>query len=1076
MEITFLKKMRNRKFSILMLLAFISCQSKIELPDDVALAYEKLPEVIDYNYHIKPILSENCFQCHGPDKANQKADLRLDIADSAYKELPNSPGKYAIVRKKPGASEVVQRILSDDPEYAMPVLESHLKLNAHEKASIVKWIRQGAKYKKHWAYISPQLTELPEVENESIVQNEIDPFILKKLEVQGLKPAEKADKEILFRRLSFALRGLPPSIKETDDFLADPDPGSYEQWVDKFLASSDYGERMAIYWLELARFADSDGYLDDKMRDFTPWRDWVIEAFNQNMSYKDFVTWQIAGDLIENPSRESILATAFNRLHKRNSEAGIVYEEFRTEYVADRTNTFGKAFLASSFECARCHDHKYDPISQKNYYQLFAFFNQTDEIGSAVYGPDITPGPSMLLTTDQQDEIIAYLNKKLAEKEEELDEIKNKNEKDIHRSDAQLAAEVKRSLDASEVVYFNFDKPYQKGDQILSARKNDSHALKTRFVSFAEGVKNEALLIDGDYGKAGLGNRDFLYERTQPFSFDLWINPPKHYDEALIFANAQSIRYGFKGYNCMLDSNRVRFIISHAWPYNSLEVVSKESVPVSEWSHLTITYDGTSKAAGIKLFLNGRELAKEIRRDNLYKGLIYEENIHTLSDHELMFGNEQFQKMFKNGRIDEFRMFNKSITPLEVKYLHGEGLHAQPQELVTDFYIAQSTAYQQERKIYQQIADSLSDLLNAVPEIMVMGDMEEPRKTFVLNRGVYDAHGEEVNIGMPNDMLEFSTDYVQNRLGLAQWLFDEKNPLTARVMVNRIWQMHFGQGLVMTSEEFGSQGSLPSHPELLDWMAVWFMENNWDIKALHKKIVMSYTFQQSSEITPEIREKDPENVYLARGPRFRMPAEMIRDNALKSSGLLVSRIGGESEYPYQPEGLWDEVSNKIWRYPYKQGKGEGLYRKSIYTVWKRTTTPPSLMIFDAADRGSCEVRRKTTSTPLQSLVLLNDPQYVEASRVMSERAMKTFPDNSVRQLKYVFRANTGQTPDDTQMTRTARLYEKMLTKYQQDPAAAKQLVNVGEKPVLDDLEVDQLAALTVVANSLMNTYEAYTIQ
>lgn len=1067
--------MHSCKFTIFILVVLIGCQSKIELPDDVAVAYEKLPDVVDYNYHIKPILSENCFQCHGPDAAKQKADLRLDIADSAYNELPQSSGKYAIVRKKPAASEVVKRILSDDPDYMMPVLESHLKLTAHEKAAIVKWIRQGAKYKKHWAYIPPQKSDLPEVEQESLVQNEIDPFILKKLEVHGLNPSEKADKEILFRRLSFAIRGLPPSIRETDAFVSDTDPNSYEKWVDRFLASSDYGERMAIYWLELARFADSDGYLDDKMRDFTPWRDWIIKAFNDNMSYKDFVTWQLAGDLIENPTKESVLATAFNRLHKRNSEAGIVYEEFRSEYVADRTNTFGKAFLASSFECARCHDHKYDPISQKNYYQLYAFFNSTDEIGSAVYGPDITPGPSMLLTTEKQDEIIKYLNVKLEEKQQTISEIRNQGSTD-EVSSAKLLEDVKQSLSASELLYFNFDRQYQKGDKIYSAGKNNKRALQTRFVSLAEGIRNESLLIDGDYGRANLDNRDFLYEKTEPFSFDFWINPPKHYDEALIFANAQTIRYGFKGYNCLLDSNRVRFIISHAWPYNSLEVVSRDPLPESKWSHIAITYDGTSSAEGIRLYLDGKELAKEIRRDNLYKGLLYEENIHTLSSHELMFGNEQFQKMFKNGRIDEFRMYKKALTPLEVKYLNGEDLNDQIPELKKEFYATLSPTFKREKSTYKALADSLTNLLNDVPEIMVMGDLEEPRKTFVLNRGVYDDYGEEVTIGMPASMLDFSTEYTQNRLGLAQWLFDAENPLTARVMVNRVWQMHFGKGLVSTSEEFGSQGSLPSHPELLDWLAVWFMENDWDLKALHQKIVMSYTFQQSSEITPEFHEKDPENIFLARGPRFRMPAEMIRDNALKSSGLLVSRIGGESEYPYQPEGLWDEVSNKIWRYPYKQGKGEGLYRKSIYTVWKRTTTPPGLMIFDAADRGACEVRRKTTSTPLQSLILLNDPQYVEASRVMSENAMMAFPDDSIRQLKYVYRANTGQTPGNEQLAKTTVLYEKMLNKYQEDITAAKQLVNVGEKPVSENVQVDQLAALTVVANALMNTYEAYTIQ
>ncbi len=1054
----------------------LGCQSKIDLPDDVSQAYENLPDEIDYNFHIKPVLSENCFQCHGPDAAKQKADLRLDIADSAYKELSQSPGKFAIVRGKPGKSEVISRILSEDADYMMPVPESHLQLSASEKAAIVKWIEQGAEYKRHWAYITPEQPAVPRVSDDAKANNEIDHFILDKLQRKGLDPSVRANKEILFRRLSFAIRGVPPTITEIEAFLSDQDPNSYEKWVDRFLSSTDYGERMAIYWLELARFADSDGYLDDKMRDFTPWREWVIEAFNKNMSYKDFVTWQIAGDLIENPSKESILATAFNRLHKKNSEAGIVYEEFRVEYVADRTNTFGKAFLASSFECARCHDHKYDPISQKNYYEMFAFFNSTDELGTAVYGPDITPGPSMLLTTEKQDEIINYLQTKLDRKAPALEVEAYESDVNPPKNSQTITSDIRKSLKVNEVVYFNFDKPYKKGEKLYSARPNDPHYLNLRFVNFVEGVKNESLLIEGDYAKADLPNRDFLYERTQPFTFDLWVNPPKLYEDALVFSNAQTIRYGFKGYNCLLEDNRIRFLISHAWPYNSLEVVSKEAIPVDEWSHLTISYNGTSNAEGIKLYLNGEELEVEIRRDNLYKGLLYEENIHTLSGHELKFGNEQFQKMFKGGKIDEFRMYDRALSELEINYLDKGSVDDASEDLVKDFYVRQSSDYQKSLKSYKTIADSLNAILNAAPEIMVMGDLPEKRKTYVLNRGVYDNHGEEVAEDTPESILPFTEEYPRNRLGLAQWLFDEKNPLTARVMVNRIWQMHFGQGLVKTSEEFGAQGSLPSHPELLDWLAVWFMENDWDMKALHKKIVMSATFQQSSEIRPELKEVDPENVLIARGPRFRMPAEMIRDNALKASGLLVNRIGGESEYPYQPEGLWDEVTNKVWRYPYLQGTGEGLYRKSIYTVWKRTTTPPALMIFDAADRGACEVRRKTTSTPLQSLVLLNDPQYVEAARVMSENAMQAFPGDSIKQLSYIYRANTGQTPEPKQLEKTAAFYEDLLDKYQEEKSSARELIEVGAKPTVKELEADKLAALTVVANSLMNTYEAYTIQ
>ncbi|MFK7901158.1 MAG: DUF1553 domain-containing protein [Cyclobacteriaceae bacterium] len=1066
----------------------LSCSSLPEMPEDVESAYDKLEEV-DYNIHVKPILSENCFHCHGNDAGNIKAGLVLHTKDSAYAELKESPGKYAIVSGNASKSEMVARVLSFEENYMMPTPESHLKLTAKQKAVLIKWIEQGAEYKKHWAFEQPKKSRTPSVDNDGWVTNDIDRFILSKLEKKGLIPSEQVGKEILIRRLSFALRGIPPTLEEVDAYVNNSSESAYEELVDQFLASKHYGERMAIYWLELARYADSDGYLDDKMRNVSPWRDWIINAFNSNMSYKDFVTWQVAGDLIPNKSKESILATAFNRLHKKNSEAGIIFEEFRTEYVADRANTFSKAFLAMSFECARCHDHKYDPISQKNYYQLYSFFNSTNEHGSAMYGPRITPGPTMLLTDGEQDEILDFLNEETNKTKKELDAFKAKFIIETTNQN-QIKEDIQNELNKNLELEFVFDKPIKNGK--IHPKNKTSYHLESKAVdySYLGGKKalkiNDYGFVDLKYNKNQIVEKDsiklkhnvcFSYERTDSYTINMTIRVSELIEKGVLFMNKHRLRYGNKGYSLHLDSNRVKVIIAHNWPNNAIEVKTTEPLPLDKWINISMTYDGSSSAKGVNIYFNDQKQEKNTLIDNLYRTISFENNIHILVKQKFMFGYEHLSSPAVGLHIHDFRLYSKALTPLEIRVSNGEQSDYSDKTLVNEFYASVNDDYLQKRKEYKKLSDSLNNIMSTTSEIMVLGDLPKPRKSYILDRGVYDNYGEEVH---PEEVAESILEYdentlPQNRLGLTQWLFDSQNPLTSRVFVNRIWQMHFGTGLVKTSDDFGSQGKTPSHPKLLDNLALLFVESGWDIKALHKKIVMSSTFKQSSKITKEYLDKDPENILLARFPRRRMPAEMIRDNALVMSGLLIDKKGGKSVYPYQPAGLWDEVSNKSWRYRYKDPKDAELYRKSIYTVFKRTTPPPSMMIFDASDRSQCEVQRRPTSTPLQSLVLLNDPQFIEASRVLAEKVIEN-NRNTESRITYLFKSIIGSSPSEKETNIAKSLYDKMKTKYTEDVAAAEALVSIGEKKRNQSIDSIELAALTVVANSLLNTSEGFTIK
>ena len=1046
-----------------------------------------LPRVVDYNEHVRPILSDKCFACHGPDEANREAGLRLDVAEAAYAELPESPGKRAIVPGKPSRSQLVARIRAGDPEEQMPPVDANLTLDDHEKALLTRWIDQGAVYKPLWSLIPPESTSRHSIEQSSI-PDEIDRLVEKRLKAEGLSPATRATRETLIRRAAFDLTGLPPTLEEINAFLADERPDAYERVIDTYLEAPAYGERMAAMWMDVARYADSDGYLDDKHRELSPWRDWVIRAFNENLPYDQFVTWQLAGDLLPNPTQDQVLATAFNRLHKKNSEAGIVFEEFRTEYVADRANTFGKAFLGLTMECARCHDHKYDPISQADYYKLYGYFNSTDEIGHAVYGPDQTPGPALLLTTPEEDQEVSRLKRDVEQLEKELETVRRaaKASNDAWLEHLPSISAIQKRMAASLEAHYPFDNIIAQGDAMVSPNvAGDRSPATIRDIALVEGKSGKAIHVT-DYGQMTLGERVGWYGRTQPFTIDFWIYPDTVYSEAMLFTHSEEWRLGLRGYTLQLEDNHLVFRMAHSYPQNAIKVVAESMVPVRTWTHVTITYDGSSKAQGVRLFQDGLAVSLDTKRDNLYKGILFTPDIHTYGFRGIELGQRDKFTPFKDGRIDAFRVYDAALTPIEVLTLHdpnrvsqllaeaSEGKMAgEERALLAEYHAVYHGTPAPVVARLNAARDSLNTLLNGIEEIMVMGDLAEPRPTHVLERGLYDAPGDRVAPGTPAAILPIAEDLPENRLGLAAWLFDPENPLTARVMVNRIWQMHFGRGLVATPDDFGNQGALPSHPALLDALAVAFRESGWDIKQLHKTIMRSATYQQASAMTPEGIERDPDNVLLARGPAFRLPAEMIRDHALAISGLLVPRIGGPSVYPYQPAGLWDDLSTKGWRYRYLQEPGEGLYRRSLYTIWKRTAPPPSMLLFDAPDRSTCMVERQPTSTPLQALTLLNDPQYVEAARVLAETVMAEQPTQADR-FTTIFRLITSRHPTEAEMGLMESMYQDEQRLFYATPQKALAYLNTGEHPLNQTLNPIQTAALASVTSALLNTDEATT--
>lgn len=1042
---------------ILIVLFYVACK-QVSIPDEVSGIMAGLPDKVDYNLHVKKILSDKCFSCHGPDAKKQKAGLRLDIPEAAYDKTTES-GLKAIKPGKISRSELVYRILSDDPEYRMPEPASHLTLTAYEKAVLIKWIEQGAQYKPHWAFVAPKKENPPTVTNPAWCKNDLDKFILAKIEKAGLSPAATADKETLIRRLSFDIRGFAPTIDEVDAFVNNKNPKTYEQLIDRFLASKDYGERMAIYWLDLARFADSYGYLDDKHYDMSPWRDWVIEAYNKNLSFKDFVTWQLAGDLLPHATQEEILATGFNRNHKQNTEAGIIEEEFRVENVIDRTNTLGTGLMAITVGCAKCHDHKYDPVSQKDFYSLTAFFNSTFEKGSPNYGnEDMVPGPTLLLTSKEKDQQIGDL-KKL------IQQLTGEQKKSAVLAKENNDPEIQTALGKKIVAHLTFDQPIKKDEKITIFTNEADPALsaKAKKQESGKGIRGLSLKYNDETAVSLPPYKVGYFERYQPFSFSIWLKVPVTYPLATVFHNTDVERYGYQGYDLVLKDNHLNFRLSHSFPHDAISVISKEKLDSNRWYHVVMNYDGSSTASGVSLYLDGKKIPTTVEYDHLIKHIRSYPNIHKTSGFKgITFGVRTLDRSMPGGEVDEFQLFNNQLTEAEINFLHQGKTFLPPKKKDTLI----NTPLLLARK-------SLDDLYDSTKEVMVMGDLPKPRPTYVLKRGMYDSYGDQVYPSTPAAILPFPKNFPRNRLGLAEWLFLDQNPLTARVAVNRIWQLIFGQGIVKSSDNFGNQGDMPTNPELLDYLAIWYREHNWDTKALLKMIYLSATYQQSAVASEAALKKDPNNILLTRSPRFRYPAEMIRDNALHISELLSAKMGGRSVYPYQPAGLWDELSDKSWKYKYITSTGEDAYRKSIYTVRKRTSVVPFLQIFDAPDRSLCTVKRQVSSSPMQSLALLNDPQIIEAARSLAWHSMQKGGNNLDAQLGYCFRLITGRKPQSRETDLMKNLYTAETKNFSAHPEKAKKYLAIGYLKVPEQHET-ALASLASVAVTLMNTDEFFT--
>lgn len=1043
-----------------------------KIPMEITFEMGQLPQLLDYNIHVKPILSDKCFACHGPDKAKQKAGLRLDLQEAAYAELPESPGKFAIKPKNLSQSEVFHRIISKDPKYFMPTPKSHLSLNNKEKAILIKWIKDGAVYQAHWAFVKPRKKSISEKQPASASQM-IDFFVQKKLQELGLKPSTKSNKELLLRRLYLDLTGLPPSLAELDDFIQDKNPNAFEKRVDKLLHSPHFGEKMATDWLDIARFADSHGYTVDRIRDMSPYRDWVINAFNQNMPYDKFIHYQLAGDLMPNPSKEMLIATAFNRNHQQNTEGGIVEEEFQTEYVMDRTNTFGDAFMALSVGCARCHDHKYDPISQKNYYELYSFFNNVREAGQISYNDDI-PTPTLLLPTKEKEEILAFIQQKIHHKEKELSSIKSQNgpafETWLNQGNHQKLGENRLPM-AGLKGYYRFEKGLlNEIDSTQKAEMKHESGQKGDLPNFQNDTKGNHLSLDGDI-YLDL-NTVGVFRKSNPFTVAIAAYIPKELNEGVILHKSNAERlYNFKGFHLYLRNGKFEITMAHTAPSNAITKLSVQEAPRNKWVHLALSYDGSSSAKGFKLFLDGEELEMETEIDQLYKDIIF----HSKSEPAIQVGAWWRGLGFKEGKVDDLMVYNRELLPLEVKIIAEKAdwktivsksikdLSNHEKNLLYDYFTQVCDEnYLKTHNELTELRTALSDSTEHIPELMIMQERPRPKQAYLLARGQYDAPTIPVYPSTPNSVLHFPSHLPKNRWGLAQWLTDENHPLTARVAVNRLWQNFFGTGLVKTSEDFGNQGEMPSHPELLDWLAVDLMQNKWDIKYLIKQLLLSDTYQQDSKTSKELREVDPENRYLSRGPSTRLTAEMMRDNALAASGLLNNAIGGKSVKPYQPSGLWEINSST-----YTQDTTDAIYRRSLYVIVKRTVPNPTLSTFDAPARTSCLPRRQKTNTPLQALVALNDPTFVEASKMIASEMCR---ENDVSTaITNAYRKLTGVLPTESQVSLLTQLQTSQAAKFKQFPEKTLGWIQAGRSKVSAELDKAQLAANAVVASTILNS-------
>lgn len=1085
----------------------------------VTFARAAEPPPVEFNRDVRPILSDRCFQCHGPDEKQRKTELRLDTEAGAFAD---HDGTRAIVPRDLSQSELFQRITSTDDNERMPPPKFARQLSPAEIDILKRWIEQGATWQKHWSLIPPQRPELPAVKTPAWCQTPLDHFVLARLEQLGLQPSPAADKATLIRRITLDLTGLPPSVAEVDAFLADTSDGAYEKVVDRLLESPRYGERMATRWLDGARYADTSGYQSDGERYMWRWRDWVIEAYNRNQPFDQFTVDQLAGDLLPNPTLNQRIATGFNRNHRGNAEGGIVPAEYAVEYVVDRVDTTFTVWMGLTMGCARCHDHKFDPLTQREYYEVFSLFNNVPEKGRALkYGnspPYIAaPLPHHERALAQLDAVAKLLPESAMIQAEidaaqaaweptvKIDELVDRlGDRAMRRK---WVAEDRSGVRLSEdevVVDLSFDLPVPRTPNKAISRdglvmdvvedpkpiqpprklrpgETDLPVVKPIPPKIIGGAADP---VAGPVGQAFLcdGTRFYQAGSIATFGFydsftgSCWIQPAGLHD-GTILSKMTDVADG-DGWYLRLTNGRLQVHLVKRYLDDALRVETVDPLLPDKWQHVAFSYSGSRTADGVTIFVDGRPVPVRVLLDEL--------NQDFASNEPLRVGGGGGPDGRFHGLIDEVRIFSTVLDAEAMLSLVAtrslKEILAQPVKdrspaealKLHRYFIGNHLPLHLARTLdkQQQLRDQRAKILTEIPTVMVMEELPTPRPTHILLRGEYDKPGELVTPAVPANLAVGERPPVKNRLDFARWLVSPQHPLTARVAVNRAWQMYFGTGLVRTVDDLGAQGEWPSHPELLDWLATEFIRSGWNVKQLQKLIVMSATYRQSSKVTPELWQRDPENRLLARGPRVRLSAEMIRDQALFASGLMIEQQGGPSVLPYQPEGLWKDLTGT----DFTPEHGASLYRRSLYTFWKRTVAPPGMVMFDASTREACTVRETRTNTPLQALNLMNDVTYVEAARVLAQRAWREGGSAPAERLAQAFQLVLARQPKPVERDVIMRAWDYHRNRFENDPTAAQAFVKQGESEPESTIPPVELAAYTAVTQMLLNLDEAVTKQ
>lgn len=1026
---------------------------------------------IEYNRDIRPILSENCFACHGPDSAARKAKLRLDHFEFATATREDS--SPAIVPGKPEASELIRRINAAEADDLMPPAKTKKVLTAEQKQLLRQWIADGAKYQPHWSLIPPKRPTLPKVQNQRWVRSPIDAFILARLEQEHLSPAPEANRRALIRRVSLDLTGLPPKPEDVEAFVADKSPNAYEKVVDRLLTSPHWGEHRGRYWLDAARYGDTHGIHIDNYREIWAYRDWVINAFNANMRFDEFTVEQLAGDLLPQPTLDQKIASGFNRCNITTSEGGAIDEEYLVLYARDRTETTSQVWLGLTAGCAVCHDHKFDPLTQKEFYSLSAFFNNTTQ--KAMDG-NVKDTPPVVVVPKAEDRARweALSGEKRAAKQK-VEDRKKDGHADFEKWLPTVSSEVFASKLPSEGLSL----------RVLLADDNGTNVTvniggETRTLTLATNAASQEGVVAAKAFTTSARTVPEIadagdFEKDQSVTYAAWIRLSGDAGGAVL--SRMDDPDGFQGWDLWIEGRKPGTHIISKWPEDALKVVAKKQIEPNRWTHVCITYDGSAKASGVNIYIDGEKQEFDVTADKL-KG-----SVRTKVPFKI--GQRNKGDQLQNTGVQDVRFYTRALKPEEAKelaqssrmaWLLSKSTEARSDKEKTELYNGWLTYFD---PVFQDANAGLARLEKEEKGIRergtiahVMTERESAPEAYVLFRGEYEKRRDKVAPATPSALPPMNEDLPRNRLGFAKWLLSPEHPLTTRVTVNRFWQEVFGTGIVRTAGDFGVSGEMPSHPELLDWLAIEFRESGWDVKKFFKLIVTSATYRQAATATPEKIAKDPQNRLLARGPRFRMDAEMVRDYALAASGLLVPKLGGPSVKPYQPEGVWEAVAMpNSDTSKYTRDSGEKLYRRSLYTFWKRSAPPAQMEIFNAPSREFCSVRRERTDTPLQALMTLNDEQFVEAARNLAQLTLKKCESNGTDRLDFMMEQLLARPLSKRERNVVESSLKDLLAHYQAAPKEAAELVAVGESKADEALDKPTLAAYTMVANELMNLDE-----